>query len=100
MARLSTEREAVRLAARAARRAYRDAAYRVAGIEPGRRAWFQDLPEASQAIRLGLAFAVPAGAGAFAFFAGRSPGRPQAPARAPERPTPPVAAPPATPPTF
>lgn len=71
MARLSAEREANRFAARASRRAERDDAYRAAGIEPGPLAWFKALPEVTQAILLGLAFAAPAAAMAIVFFAGK-----------------------------
>jgi len=57
-------------AARAERRAERDKAYRAKGVEPGPWAWFKVLPDVTQAILLGLAFAVPAVAIlAVAFFA-------------------------------
>ena len=62
-------RRADREAARSARRAERDDAYRADGIEPGPWAWFQALPEVAQAVLLGLTFALPAGGLAWVVFA-------------------------------
>jgi hypothetical protein len=66
-------RRAQRESERAARRALREAAYRARGIEPGHWAWFKALPDVSQAILMGLAFAVPAGVGLVFFFQTMSP---------------------------
>jgi hypothetical protein len=57
---LQTERERIEQEA-AARLAERDAAYRAKGVEPGPWAWFWVLPDLTQAILLGVTFAIPAG---------------------------------------
>jgi hypothetical protein len=67
--RQKAQEAALRAEQTAARRAERDKAYRAMGIEPGPWAWYQALPEVQQAIVLGLAFGLPAGAILIAVFA-------------------------------
>jgi hypothetical protein len=55
---VSAQREQWR-ATRAARRQERDKAYIAKGVEPGPLAWYRVLPALTQAILLGLTFAVP-----------------------------------------
>jgi hypothetical protein len=62
-------RAVIRAQEKANRRAERDKAYRAMGIEPGPWAWYHALSEVQQAVVLGLAFGLPAGAILIAIFA-------------------------------